>query len=45
MYMCVYARVCVYVNVHVYEKFCEIFRSFESAGWGMIRSEITNSQK
>ena len=41
MYMYVY----VYVYVHVYEKYCEILCNFESAGWGMIRSEIKNGQK
>ncbi len=39
MYVYMYMYVYVYVYVHVYEQYYEILCNFESAGWGMIRSE------
>ena len=44
MYM-MYAYVYVYMYVYVYEDYCEILCHFESAGWGMIHSELENGQE
>ena len=43
--MCMYVYVYVCVYVYVYEDYCEILCHFESAGWGMIHSELENNQK